>query len=84
MPKRNHPPTGTFVGENMMTLTIIGYYRLTHGWAEFSRGRGIYDEPIFGVTVRGPGGAWYNPNPSRLCHSWREAADLITELGGVI
>lgn len=46
------PPSGTFPGKNFMTPNVIAYFKLREGYAELSRGTGLYDQPIFGVTVR--------------------------------
>ena len=77
-----NPPPGIFVGRNIMTPDWLGYYKLRarEGYAELSEGRGIYDEPIFGVTVRvatSPG----DPNKrSRLFHNKAEALEYIASL----
>jgi len=63
------------MGRNIMTPNWLGYAQLPDGqWAELSQGRGIYDEPIFGVTVR--------PDTSLggLRFSRRDAEALIAEL----
>ena len=41
----------TVKGCNLMTPTFVAFYPLFNGCAEISKGRGLEDEPIFGVTV---------------------------------
>ncbi len=75
MLKYSSPPNGLFKGNNFMTPNISGYYKIDEGvYAELSTGRGIYNEPIWGVTVR-PTDAL-----SKLCYSEKEAIDYITSL----
>lgn len=63
-----------------MTPTVLGYYKLADGWVEFSTGRGIEGEPIYGITVRKEGGGRFNPDPSRMTCSRHEALRLIRSL----
>lgn len=69
-------PHGIFKGRNIMTPNSEGYFKLKEGYAELSSGRGIYNDPIFGVTVR--------PDPaherSKLFHSLSAAMDYIEEM----
>lgn len=69
-------PKGVFTGRNFMTRDIVGYYRLRDGYAELSRGEGLFHQPIFGVTVK--------PDPdytrSQLFQSEDAAMDYIASL----
>lgn len=76
----HYPPRGVFKGTNMMTPTVIGYVKVARGWVEFSKGRGIEDEPIFGVTVRDSNGEQLSPDPSKLLHSYTDAINYIEGL----
>lgn len=76
-----HPPSGVFVGRNVMTPACLGYFKLRagEGYAELSGGRGIYDEPIFGVTVRVADNN--DPNKrSQMFYSEAEAKEYIASL----
>ena len=76
------PPQGTFKGKNIMTPQWEAYVKLAGDeWAELTTGRGINDQPIWGVTVRAAGGG-QGVHPSKLCYSRREALAYIEELGG--
>ena len=75
-------PKGTFQNTNMMTPDIVGYFRLREGWAELSKGRGIYGDVIYGVTVCKGRNEPCSPDPSRGGISYQEALDLIESLGG--
>jgi hypothetical protein len=51
--KIGYPPVGLFKGVNFMTPNVVAYYELPGGnFAEISEGRGMSNQPIFGVTVR--------------------------------
>jgi hypothetical protein len=46
------PPRGLFKGTNFMTPNVLAYYKIAGGrYAELSEGRGMLNQPIFGVTV---------------------------------
>jgi hypothetical protein len=45
-------PAGVFDDTNFMTRDKLGFYKLSDGYAELSEGRGMSNQPIFGVTVR--------------------------------
>lgn len=66
-------PEGLFPGRNFMTPEVQGCYKLRKGYAELSEGRGMHNEPIFGVTVRPEDGR------SKLFHSRSDALDYIEE-----
>lgn len=74
-------PQGVFQGRNFMTPDVLAYYSGTvRGvvvYVELSGGRGIENEPIFGVTVRRANGARPEPDPSKLFHSRRRAQEYI-------
>jgi hypothetical protein len=72
------PPRGLFKNRNIMTPNILGYYKLRGKdvYVELSEGRGIQDQPIWGVTVR-PDEAH---KLSKLCYSRREAEAYIESL----
>lgn len=72
--KKCTPPSGLFRGTNFMTPNISMYYRLREGYAELSEGRGMSNQPIFGVTVRPEDGR------SKLFQSKSAALDYIEEL----
>lgn len=63
-----------FVGNNFMTPNIVGYWKLARGYAELSTGTGIYNQPIYGVTVRPEDGR------SKLFDSSVAAMDYIKEM----
>ena len=70
-----NPPRGLFQGTNFMTPTWVGYFKLAgDNWAELSRGYGMNEEPIWGVTVR--------PDKSlgKLFHTQQDAVLYITGL----
>jgi hypothetical protein len=71
-------PRGLFPGRNFMTPDIESYFKLAKGYAELARGVGMYNEPIFGVTVRpddlGDG------KRSKMFHSRKAAMDYIEEM----
>lgn len=69
-----YPPRGLFRGKNFMTPNVLGYYKLREGYAELSEGRGMSNQPIFGVTVKPDDGR------SKLCFSRTEAETYIEEL----
>jgi len=70
------PPRGLFRGTNLMTPNVTGYFKLRHGYAELSHGRGIDNDPIFGVTVRPDP----DPRRSQLFYSQAAAMAYIEEL----
>ena len=70
-----NPPYGLFKGKNFMTPNVIEFFKLRHGYAELSEGRGIEHEPIFGVTVKPD-----NEKRSKLFHSRAAALYYIEEL----
>ena len=72
------PPRGLFLGKNIMTPEILGYYKLRgqRVYVELSTGRGIDHQPIWGVTVRPDN----EHKLSKLCHSRREADAYIESL----
>lgn len=74
------PPRGVFQGRNFMTPNWIGYFKLKQGYAELSHGRGIQDEPIFGVTVRKGDGSHFDPERSKLFWTKQAALSYIGEL----
>jgi len=45
-------PSGLFEGDNFMTPNRLGFFKLRVGYAELAEGRGMSQQPIFGVTVR--------------------------------
>lgn len=69
------PPRGLFAGTNIMTPNISAYYAIDGGYAELSYGRGIANEPIFGVTIR-PESA----GKSHLFHDESKALSYIRSL----
>jgi len=75
--REGSPPRGLFQGRNFMTPAIESYHPLRDGqsWAELSGGRGINNDPIFGVTIR--------PDPeyklSAMFYSRDEAIEYIKE-----
>jgi hypothetical protein len=76
-------PRGVFEGQNFMTPEVLGHFKGTlsgrTAYVELSTGRGIDDEPIWGVTVRDANGLRFeDPEPSRMFHSLRAATDYIT------
>lgn len=73
------PPQGLFPGKNIMTPNIIGYVQLRRGWAELSEGRGMSQQPIFGVTVR-PDANDPKERRSKLCGSREEAEEYIRSM----
>lgn len=68
-------PCGLFAGNNIMTPTILGYYKIAKGYAELSEGTGISRQSIFGVTIR-PGEA----GESKMFYSRSAAESYIEEL----
>ena len=73
------PPKGVFVGINIMTPDVLGYYKLRSGYVELSEGTGFQNGPIFGVTVgeedeKGP------DERSELFFSKQEALSYIESL----
>lgn len=85
MKKLNGRPYGVFVGVNMMTPDVLGYYQITIDgvtvYAELSTGEGLLTPgPIYGVTVRRPGGARLDPDPSSCYRSQKEAMQTIVDL----
>jgi hypothetical protein len=54
-------PSGVFRGQNFMTPEWLGYFkRMFRGvvvWIELSTGRGMSNQPIFGVSFRDSNGA---------------------------
>lgn len=75
-------PKGTFTGKNFMTPAVIGYFRLTEGWAELASGRGLMGQTSYGVTVRTGHDQRLSPDPSHGGLTYQEALDLIESLGG--
>jgi hypothetical protein len=73
------PPRGVFQGSNFMTPNWLGYYKLRLGYAELSEGRGMSNQPIFGVTVR-TGDGLDTERRSKLFQSRSDAEDYIEEL----
>lgn len=76
MPLMN-PPRGTFEGQNFMTPTWLGYYRVTvegrEAWAELSTGTGITGRTIYGVTVA-PSGNF----AGRLAPPFKELSEVFS------
>lgn len=72
-------PKGLFDGDNFMTPNLLGFYKLRDGYAELSEGRGMNNQPIFGVTVR-PEPAEYEKRRSRLFQSKSAAMEYIETL----
>lgn len=74
-------PQGTFPGRNFMTPAVLAFYRGTldgrTAYVELSGGRGIANEPIFGVTVRREGGARLDPDRSKVFWSQADAERYI-------
>lgn len=75
-----HAPKGVFSGVNFMTPNIQRHFKLREGYAELSTGTGMYQEPIFGVTVRKHDGSHFSPERSKLFHSMASAMEYIEEL----
>jgi hypothetical protein len=75
------PERGTFPGQNFLTPNWVGYFHGyvngTRAWAELSAGDGIDGHTIYGLTIRRPGGARFEPEPSRCCHSRAEVAAVL-------
>jgi hypothetical protein len=77
-----------FSGRNFMTPDVVrfgaGRTRRTSGgktrYYELSKGRGLEDEAIFGVTVRDYTGARFTPDLSKVFQSRRAAEDYIATL----
>lgn len=74
-------PFGVFRGQNFMTPNVRGFYKLrtAFGWAELSEGRGMRDQPIFGVTVRDSRGE-DKEHKSQMFEVLKEALDYIESL----
>jgi hypothetical protein len=76
------PPRGAFRGQNFMTPEILAYYHGTVSgrsvYAEISRGRGIENETIYGLTYRYANGERPAEPKCRMSHS---LTDLYEELG---
>ena len=69
------PPRGLFEGVNFMTPHIEGYFKVSGGYAELSSGRGLSNEPIFGVTLSDNA-----KGKSQLFGSRREALKYIESI----
>jgi hypothetical protein len=69
-----------FDGQNFMTRDVLGYYKLRVGYAELSEGRGMSNQPIFGVTVRPDQWEEGKQARSRLFQSRSAALNYIDEL----
>lgn len=74
------PPKGVFRGSNFMTPDVLGYYKLRLGYAELSHGRGMSNQPIFGVTVRPDIAFGSQGVRSKMFQSREEALTYIEEL----
>jgi hypothetical protein len=63
-----------------MTPNRLGYFKLRVGYAELSQGRGMSQQPIFGVTVRPD--VWEDGKQarSRLFQSKAAAMEYIESL----
>ena len=76
-----------FKGTNFMTPEVIRYGRgskdgptASVAYYELSTGRGLTNEPIWGVTVRDAHGKRFDPDPSKMFFSLAEAEAFILTL----
>jgi hypothetical protein len=67
-----------FIGKNFLTPTIEGYIGNTKYAIELSRGTGLNQSKIYGVTVVDRKDK--SRDKSRLCHSIGEAENFIISL----
>ena len=66
-------------GNNFITPDIIGYFLISDGAAELSKGRGILTpDPLYGVTVVQNGAHDYDK--STVFYSEKDARDYIKSL----
>ena len=85
-------PRGVFRGSNFMTPSVIGYAQGTYNgrtiWMELSRGTGISQQPIFGVTFRNCDGSNveknYKDDPSSVFQTESSAAEYMKQFTGVM
>lgn len=86
-------PRGVFRGTNFMTPHILGHYKVKHNgrsvFVELSTGEGMDREPMWGVTVRTPGGENITTaypgerDPSRCFRALSNAVVYILDMNSV-
>jgi hypothetical protein len=69
-----------FKGRNIMTPTFITWGKKGNVYYELTEGRGLTNNPIFGVTVRDSKGNRLEPDLSKLFHSLTSANEYIETL----
>ena len=66
---------------NMMTPEVISEEVKGNSVIELSKGTGIYDEPIFGVTVETmTSSGWVDTGKSKMFHSFASAKSYARQL----
>ena len=69
-----------FKGHNFMTPNVIKYYNTKLYAVELSSGRGIYNQPIYGVSVIDKGTKELRPDKSTLFQHQVLAEEYIEQL----